>query len=89
MRKNRLGIRADFLGGAWANALVRALCLERSGGGDTFDGLSGGGDAHGERFDFALGMENQKGGCISESGMGGGSGDFSMARGQLGDGTDQ
>ena len=48
-----------------------------------------GGDAHGERFDFALGMENQKGGCIGESGMGGGSGDFSMARGQLGDGTDQ
>ena len=47
LRKNRLGICADFPGGARADALVCALCLERSGGGDTLSRLSFGGDAFG------------------------------------------
>ena len=35
LRKNRLGICADFPGGARADAWVCALCLERSGGGES------------------------------------------------------
>ena len=89
LRKNRLGICADFPGGARADALVRAACLERSGGGDALSGVSFGSDFFGCHSDFGLGMENQKGRCAGESGMGGGSDDLSMAWGQRGDGTDQ
>ena len=58
LRKNRLGICADFFGGARADALVCALCLERSGGGDTFSGLSYGCYTFGGHSVFGLGDQN-------------------------------
>ena len=58
LRKNRLGICADFTRGSRADALVRALCLERSGGGDTFSGLSFGCDAFGCHSGSGVGNQN-------------------------------
>ena len=58
LRKNRLGICADFTWGSRADALVRAVCLERSGGGDTFSGLSFGCDAFGCHSGSGVGNEN-------------------------------
>ena len=89
LRKNRLGICADFPGGARADAWVCALCLERSGGGESIRRISSGCDAFGGPPGRGLGMENQKGRCASESGMGGGSCHPFMARGQQGDGANQ